>query len=121
MRGAVLFLAVALAAGCSSSKPDDAAPVVETHVEPAVLGHFTTRNHRVTWLVSDEGARFTVRTDAYELLASELTAAEVEARFPELRDIVRAAVAGEADELLDPSSSCGTGAILDASAPADLY
>ncbi len=117
MRQVMLVFAMVVAAGCSASKPEDGAPTTHVHTEPVVLGHFTTRDHRVTWLMSDEGPRFTVRTNGYELLASELTPTEVEARFPALSDFVRSALAGNARAVLDASASCGYGgsAVLDAS------
>jgi hypothetical protein len=107
MRRIVLSIAIVLAASCSSSRSDDGAPTTHVEIEPVVLGHFETREHKLTWLVGDDGPRFTICTRDGELLAADLSPSDVEARFPALGDFVRSALAGDARAVLDASSQFG--------------
>lgn len=112
-------LTLTFASSCAPSQPPASAPATESArsaaaVTPAAdavaLGHFETREHRVTWLTSSDAPRFTVRTKDGELLASDLSQAEVAERFPALRDFTLGLVETPSGPVLDASKP-----ILDAS------
>ena len=112
-------LTLTLASSCAPSQPPPSAPAIEspksaaTVTPPAdgvALGHFETREHRVTWLTASDAPRFTVRSKDGELLASDLTQAEVADKFPALRDFTLGLVETPSGSVLDASKP-----ILDAS------
>lgn len=108
---AVLSLGVVSA--CARSEPPAAALAIDSPTssgaiappaDAGVVGHFETREHRVTWLSTSDGPLFTVRTNDGSLLASDMTVTEVGERFPALRDFTRGFAATPDGTTLDAST-----------------
>ena len=80
-----------------------------------IIGHFRGRQHTITIYSSQEGPRFSVKTDDGRVLAEALSAREIQAKLPEVYNTYRSTFAqNESDGFMDargptPTRSQGTG------------
>ena len=120
--GMLLLAAVFFGSGCYQARPKAvAAPQQSTdpratkqavshseRSEPAgqdsgglVIGHLKTRDKMITIRTGPDGPLYTVESEDGKILAVDLPAAELSAKFPELKDVVERGIAGE-DASIDP-------------------
>ena len=76
------------------TKPKDSGPSAETSDNP-VIGHLQTRNKLITIRTGADGPLYSVKSKEGKILAVDLPATELSARFPELKKVVERGFAGD--------------------------
>ena len=74
-----------------------------------MIGHLKTRDKTITTMTGPNGPLYTVKTANGEVLAEQLPEDELYSKFPELKEVVERALAGNDARLVpsDRSSSVG--------------